>query len=181
MKGSSRRWLLWFSTVLTGIAVVICARTEHLNAMNGFLLPRRDVSPQGNPKWRAAAQRTVRRDVLELIKNERGNRWTIENPGKELPSDEHIMREPLTDAERALLEEELAKSARLASLYEWLSTAGLMQYVVAPLAVLLSLVSVVRTNSWRVRGASIALAVVALVCVWMMVYRGYASSLGLYG
>ena len=58
------------------------------------------------------------------------------------------------------------------------ATFGLMQYLLAPLLLALSILVVVRTKSRRAQLAGSFCCMIALLALTLMYYRGYYSSLG---
>ncbi len=179
-RTTAARRLFWCAALTTAMAVVICARIEYLNEVTGSVLPRRDSGTDGNPKWRVAAQRSVRLHVLLRIKNDRLNLFARDNPGTPLPRDDEIMRQPLTEEEQSELQWALERNRRLGALYDYVRTCGLLQYIVAPLAFIFSCIAAIRPELSTRCVLSAIFAILALGCIVMMLHRGYASSLGLY-
>jgi hypothetical protein len=56
---------------------------------------------------------------------------------------------------------------------------GLLQYMLAPIAVFWSLKIAFTERSWRVRAMAVNCSVISLACIVVMLYRGYWDSLGL--
>ena len=63
-------------------------------------------------------------------------------------------------------------------LRKMVATFGLMQYLIAPLLLMLSVLTVVRTKSGWVRLFGSCCCVIALSALTLMYYRGYYTSLG---
>jgi hypothetical protein len=90
--------------------------------------------------------------------------------------------EPLSSAQHAEIGERLTSHTRYAQardkLHGLVSTWGLLQYLIAPVSLLWAVVLAVLKSTLRFRLVAAAAAVAALVCVVLMFYRGYFTSLG---
>jgi len=102
---------------------------------------------------------------------DRNPKWRIE-AGSSL-----IARgDPEPDQEQLLRDSERQDAE--AQLRDWVGTAGLAQYGIAPFAFLLSLILLARAGSARGRLGFAALAILSGNAVVMMLYREYFTSLG---
>ena len=150
---------------LTALAVFICVRVEVFNAQVGGLLPRRDLQDHpGNPKWRVEATIVVRRS------REAEFRHQAELAGKSFV---------LTDAQNREIEAAVERARVDAAFREFVSSWGLLQYVLAPFTFLLGLyLAKSRKAPASHRVGAWVMTVAAAACIVLMFYRGYFSSLG---
>lgn len=91
---------------------------------------------------------------------------------------ESILTRPLTDDEARSMEQEVSRARADNELHEWVSTAGLLQYVLVPGTVIAALVLLRRKPAPAFRAAAGVTLAVAAVCGFFMVWRGYFTSLG---
>jgi hypothetical protein len=151
------RALCIFSYIVAAAAMSIMLRIEHLNARAGGRLPNRehrDNDPaQANVKWRTSALSVV----------EQAWRRNHANADR-----------PLTRAQQMELDSELRRAQANNALHDFVASAGLLQYLLAPAVVALGIVLI---RAKRVRCALLPLAAGIVACV-MMLWRGYFSSLG---
>jgi len=154
---------LIFACLVTAVAAFICIRIEVFNCQAGGLLPSKELRDTGEPAtWREAS----------IVRARMEERFLAEANAAGSPA-------VLTRSQR----QEIDQAARKADLNNrflaFVSTWGLAQYVLAPLAMLLSLgEAVLRRETRRYRQAACVPAGVALLCIILMFYRGYFSSLG---
>jgi hypothetical protein len=169
----------WICLAATVIAVHTCLQIEWWNFRAGGLLPRA-TRAHGNPKWREAADRAIRANFQRRIEMGEYERIVAERGRVTAEEEKALKTNPraLTATEQNELERELDQSHTNSTLRWWLETGGLAQYVVAPLAFIMSLVSMVRTKGFRSRLGFGFLAVPSGGAIAMMLYRGYFTSLG---
>jgi hypothetical protein len=103
---------------------------------------------------------------------------TAQHPGEPEPGIEEFIGPPYTDAEQASIDTAIARNTLNSQLRNWVSGMGLLQYLLAPIALLSSLVLFRGTENRAVRFASVACAVSNMTSMYLMVYRGYFTSLG---
>ena len=164
------------TTVVTGHT---CLQIEWWNYRAGGLLPR-DTGGPGNPKWREAADRSIRAKIQRWIKTEEFERIIAEY-GRITAEEEKALEtnpRPLTAAEQDELERELDQSHTNSALQAWLQTGGLARYALAPFALVMSLVLLVRAATCRGRLGFGFLGMLSGGAIGMMLYRGYFNSLG---
>jgi len=173
------RLAVWICVTATIVAVHTCLRIEWLNHRAGGLLPR-DIVGTGNPKWREGADRAIRAAFHRRISLQEDDRILADH-GRVTAEDERALDEnprPLTEIQQKELQRELDQSHANSALRHWVQTWGLLQYVLAPLAVVLSLVLLIRAPSWRGRLGFSLLGTLSGGAVVLMLYRGYFTSLG---
>ena len=168
--------LCGFSTILTVAACVTCVRIETLNHRLGGVLPRQEING-GIPKWRGASGRVFREATEARLRQDR----LAHLDGDDDRTDAQlraILDQPLTQREKTELDELCHRNDLEASLYGWLTTMGMLQYAILPLALASSLWCLLRAQSrWR-RAYSSVLIFSCLICVVLLFHRAYFSSLG---
>ncbi|QDV61054.1 hypothetical protein [Crateriforma conspicua] len=163
--------------LLTAIVLHTCIRIEVLNARNGHFLPRAHPAA-GNPKWRVVAPTLLARSLERTIAIDRLTSHVSQHPNYPEPGIEEFIGPPYTDAEQALIDTEIARNKLSFQLRDWVSGMGLLQYILAPVALLSSLVLMRGTENLAVRFASVACAVSNVTSMYLMFHRGYFTSLG---
>ena len=163
--------------ILTCVVVHTCVRIEILNARYGYYLPRTDFG-SGNPKWRVAADSLARRDFERSIAMERQAKFAEEHPGEPIPEHTEFIGPPYSASQQTELEAILDQNQRRSALYDWVRGMGLLQYALAPAALFWSvdIARIERSRSGRIAAGFAAL--LNLICIALMFYRGYFTSLG---
>jgi hypothetical protein len=163
--------------ILTCIVVHTCVRIEVLNARSGYYLPRTDFG-SGNPKWRVAAEKLVRLNEELMIARSRQADFQAAHPDEEISNEAAFKGPPYSPAEQATIDAEVDHNQRNSTLRDWVGGMGLLQYVLAPAALLWSLDIVISDRSRRGRVVAGLCGLLNLICIALMYYRGYWSSLG---
>lgn len=163
--------------LLTVIVVHTCIRIEVLNALNEYYLPRTDFG-EGNPKWRDATQTSLLISLEHRIADERLSEFVVKHPTKSVTNVAQFTGPPYSQEEQNLIDKELADHALRAELYAWVSCMGLLQYVLAPVAFVWAIALIIFDRSIFFRVASSVFAVSVAASIWLMIYRGYFTSLG---
>lgn len=164
--------------LLTCVVVHTCIRIEVLNAGCGYYLPRTDFE-SGNPRWRVAAEKAARLDIERRIAIERQMEFFTIHPEKRHLDEAAFRGPPYSAAETALLASELDENRRRSALRAWVGGMGILQYLLAPAAVLwaVQISSTGRSCCQRLLAGTCVL--LNLICIALMFYRAYWSSLGL--
>ncbi len=159
-------------TVITYLIALImsfiCIRIEILNRESGYRLPNRefynDNQDNGPVKWRESPITTEKR-----WRQVRGPRNEDGSPAE---------RE-LTSSEKYHMECEISGAKANNALLEFVSSAGLLQYILVPLTFFLSFALYTRLPVQK-RRILIAFPpmFLAILCGILMLYRGYFTSLG---
>lgn len=168
-----------FCLAATVVAIHTCIQIEYWNYRAGGFLPR-DIPSQGNQKWRVAADRSIRIHFQNRINMKDFERILAER-GKVTAEESAAIEtnpRPLTSAEQDELERELNESHTKSILNEWVSGWGVVQYVVAPLAFVSSLILLIGATSRSTRTGFAAMTALSGVTICFMLYRGYFTSLG---
>ena len=148
--------------ILTAVATFTCVRIETFNCRAGGFLPRAD-DDEGHSQWRVLAPNAARIAMEDAI------RKTAEMEGKPFV---------LTPVQEADITEAMRKAQDGCDFRDFVESFGLAQYLVAPGALLLSvLVLRMRKAGKQFRLWGWSLASVCLGCIAMMFYRGYFSAL----
>jgi hypothetical protein len=155
--------LFWLCAALTAAVVNTCAQIEYHNWRSGNYL---DVKTTQEPgvTWHTAA--TGERVKNMFVQRMRLTRGATEEDLKAPPSVEELNSFE-TWRQRALRENRL---------HWWVSTFGVLQYLLAPLAVIWAAFLALKSRKHRV--PSIVFAGLALMCIVMMLHRQYFQSLG---
>ena len=164
--------------LLTVTVLHTCLRIEVLNRRNGFFLPR-SIPSTGNPKWRVAAEQLNFIDLQRAVALDRMNAFIAQHPAEPVPSIEELSGPPYTPSEQAMIDTEMDRNRLNSELRDWVSGMGLIQYLIAPMALLLSINLYCGTGNRTVRLASIACILSNAASLYLMFYRGYFTSLGL--
>lgn len=139
--------------------MAICVLIEVQNARAGSYLPTSEAG-----KWRESRMTT----------EARWREWQSRRN-----EDPTILTRPLTPKEKDSMETMIRQSRALNSLRELISSIGLMQYLVAPLAtVLCAVVAGTPDVSRSQRRLAMMCTGASLTATVLMLYRGYISSLG---
>lgn len=164
------------STILTVVACVTCLRIEALNNVLGGVLPRHEVDGQAT-KFRATSTRVFREAMESRLRQDR-----LEH----LDECEHftdtqlqsILRSPLTRSEKAALDESCRQNEWNTSLLAWVSTMGLLQYIILPIALGSTLWCIAHVRTTGERIYLCGLLALCVLCVVMLFHRAYFASLG---
>lgn len=155
---------LLICTVLTTMAMYTCIRVEIFNVRAGGYLPRKSDADWGISTWRTLAPSAVR-GVME-----KQFRMEAELQGR--PAD-------ITPAQEAQIAKAIESAEENAAFRGFVETFGLAQYIVAPLAAILGYrLATGKKKQERARWLSPGLAILSGICIVMMFYRGYFTSLG---
>ena len=92
--------------------------------------------------------------------------------------DETLLRRPLTRDERDQMEKDVSHAHAWNSLRGFVGTFGLMQYFFASLSFVWSLLIAMRSSNKNKKVVSTLFIVSNSICIVMMFYRGYFTSLG---
>ena len=147
------------------LALLIAVRIEVLNNRAGGMLPNREYRnndpEQGVVKWRQSI-------------------WIDEQMWRRVfLSDENSDERPLTPAEQARMEQDI-RNARINNELRWfVSSAGLLQYLLAPLVIMLSGRLMLRRprSLKRILLGALPLAI-GIGAGILMLHRAYCTSLG---
>ena len=163
------RSLLISTYTLTLVACFICGRIELLNRKAGGLLPRHEYF-NGNPDEGLVTWR------YSLLTSQ--ERW-LPTLG---PKDEHgaPVNRPLTAGEQEQMWRDIGRAKSTNALHSFVRSAGLLQYLLAPLTFLMGTALIARRRDISISVVPAFLPIVAaLFCGLMMIYRGYLESLGM--
>jgi len=158
--------LIIFSFLLSLFSAFVCVWVELLNSECGALpiQERRDGDPANGPvKWRSS-----------IIVDE--SMWREFVLRSEYPEYEDHATRPLTEAQRQEMEKTVAKALANNRLRDFVGSAGLLQYLLVPTLLILSVVGLLRAGSTRL--AFVFPLIVALICGWRMFHLAYFTSLG---
>ena len=177
---NSKCSILYAACLLSTLfALNTCLHIEYWNSRAGGFLPRTDYG-HANPKWRVAASKSVRKYYLRQLALEDEIR-IVENGGK-ISEEEHEALQsdsrPLTKEQQAELDALLAKSDINGTLRGWVESAGLVQYLVAPFALMTAVFSLFVTKPLTARLGFAGLAALSGFTIAMMWHREYFRSLG---
>ncbi len=135
-----------------------CLQIEIRNHLVGGILPRREPG-----EWRESP-----------ITTEGKWRWYESQRRR----DPELLRGILVSREQAEMEADLRRNRATNALRRWVSSAGLLQYAAAPLALIMAITAQVllKRRAWCI--ACTAMALLDLAAIVVMVYRNYCGSLG---
>jgi len=153
----------WLCAALTAIVVNTCVQIEYHNWRAGNYL-QVEMRQEPGITWRTAA--TGERAKSVFIERRRLARGATGDDLEAPPSVEELDAFE-TWRQRALRENRL---------YWWVSTFGVFQYLLAPLALIWAAFLVLKSRKHRI--PSIVFAILALACIVIMFYRQYFQSLG---
>lgn len=164
-------------TVLASIMASTCVRIEILNAECGGILPRQPPAG-GNPKWRETTGIAIRRNALRAYVIDKINRG--EGEESDYYDDDDQIRPGITLPEAKLeqLSERIREEELNADLRGMVSGWGLLQYLLAPLLLILSVWMMINTERWPVRIAGAVFIAVDAVAIGFALSRSYFTSLG---
>ncbi len=147
---------------------LICLYIEHLNIKAGSILPRKEYRnndpSQGMIKWRSSA-----------ITDEKSWRKAF-GPEDEsgVPVKRNLYEQELTEMKRYI---DRIKSNN--KLRDFISSFGLMQYCLVPIAALWSIYIIFsKRHKRKMKIAATVSLIIALGCGYMAHYRSYFGSLG---
>ncbi len=166
--------------LLTAIVLHTCIQIEVLNARSGYFLPRK-LSRTGNPKWRVAAKKTLFKTLERTIALDRSEAHFDQHPNGPAPDFqelEELSGPPYLDAEQAWIDNQVALYELNSKLRDWVGGMGLLQYLLAPIALLWSLWLFRIAASWAERLLVVGCTISNLTSTYLMFYRGYFESLG---
>ena len=149
----------WLNVILALIVLLICIEIEILNFAAGGYLPRKD----NGGKWRQSP--FVSEDIWRNIYSREKD-------------DETLLHRSLTKDERDQMEKVVSHAHAWNSLHGFVSTFGLMQYFFASLSFVWSLLIAMRSSNKNKKVVSTFFIVSTSICIVMMFYRGYFTSLG---
>lgn len=129
-----------------------------------------DYSKGGNLKWRWIPTDTYKRNLEYSYKLEH-----------KIPLEMDLSREQKDEVEPLFRKKypNIEKLENINRLCDWVSTWGILQYLLAPSMLILSIVQVRRTKQKALKSFGIITLVFSVVAMFLMFYRGYFSSLGL--
>ncbi|MHC4880632.1 MAG: hypothetical protein ACYTGL_29625 [Planctomycetota bacterium] len=84
---------------------------------------------------------------------------------------------PYSLVEQQLIDDALARTKANAALYGWVSTMGLLQYFIAPVALVWSARLTASRREMRMKATGTTCAVIAAAALILMFYRGYFTSI----
>jgi hypothetical protein len=158
-----RRILLWASVGLTLVVSVVCVTIELLNMQAGGLLPKDEPG-----KWRSAP--THPETLTEWYSQDMRAKLNL-GEGAPLPPD--AQREVEARVKRQIPVNR-ANNALRAAVESW----GLLQYLLCPLAVVMSLLLMVKRQGIHHLVVGGFCMLVSLTAGAFMLYRQYFTSLG---
>ena len=157
--GIKKKDILFGATVVIAtIVILICLQIEWLNkAADGYLphIPDtkwRDSTPVSEEMWR------------------RQQRYSKE--------DETLLTRPLTESERLQMQKDIEQANTMNALKGSVSGYGMLQYILAPVAFILSIMLVISRRPMYKRIICALFALSSLIAMVLMFYRGYFTSLG---
>jgi hypothetical protein len=165
--------------ILTGVVANTCLQIEYWNQRAGGYLPRTDVRNGIVPKWCIAYERALSKSEEQRIRYEQIERHRQKH-GIVSPDDENrILGRPLTAEEERRIARAIDSNRPNTILRGWVGGPGLWQYVLAPGALIWSLVIVAKAEFGALqRLIGTACALIAAVCWGFAFYREYLTSLG---
>lgn len=154
---------LFFAVAMSLLTIYTCVRIEVFNHQAGGPLPVKNYELWGK-KWRAGVPSLTRKYEEERL--------------RDIAAAEGRPFE-ITPEQQAEIDEMVKQVERDGAFRDFVASFGLLQYIVAPTALLLSLI-LIRSKRlgrrWRI-GAG-CLATCNLGCIGLMLFRGYFSALG---
>ena len=163
--------------LLTAIVANTCLQIEILNVQNDKYLPRTDFG-NGNRKWRTAANSALLKSLEQQIAIERYTAFMAKHSDRPNMSPEQFFGPPYTAAEQELIDRSLARNSQESKLSSWVSSLGILQYVLAPLACFSAIVMFVVDRKPAIRIAAVVCSLLSVTSIYLMFYRGYFTSLG---
>ncbi len=150
--------LFWLNAGLAIIVLLICILIEFLNNTTDNYLPRKDSG-----KWRQSIFLSEER-WREIYSSQKG--------------DESLLSRPLTKAESIQMEKDISRGTAKNALLGAVSSFGLLQYIFAPSSFILSIIIATRNRKKLKIIVSSFFAISSFICIVLMLYRGYFTSLG---
>ncbi|MCE9554464.1 MAG: hypothetical protein K8T91_13945 [Planctomycetes bacterium] len=137
------------------------------------------IREDANPKWRHGARKVVQeraeRDVLkDRIGLGERDKWAVyfDEDGKVRPD------VVFTEAEQQRIAAEMKRARVDSDLHSWVAGMGLLQYLLAPLLLILSILLFLKSRRMELKSGGAVFGAIACVAMICMVYRGYFTSLG---
>ena len=146
-----------------GIAIFsthTCLQIEIHNARIGYYLPRNHDAEWGISKWRSSPITT------EFMWRQARIR------------DGSPQYRPLTSEEKERMTQDIKHAKLWNELRDWVEGFGLLQYLLIPILIILSIVLIIRKTPKVVKILASAFLLIGLINGFFMIYRGYFSSLG---
>lgn len=166
-------------TCLTIVVAINCTSIEYLNYRAGGYLPRKDFGP-ANRKWRIASEKGIRIDIERRFRLHRLD--NIDSKHDDISKQKEIYERQFSAEElvaiEACLKSKMKYRLSMLNLHQWVSTMGLLQYVLAPLALFWALIHVFMKSVIGLRLGALFLATVNATSIVFLLYRGYYQSLG---
>ena len=163
--------------LLTAVVVHTCVRIEQLNAKNSYYLPRTDFAG-GNPKWRYSTIKGTMYGLNNEFAEERMIAFSKSRSERPLPEFQQFIGPPYSENEQRRIDAKLANNSLRNELHDWVESGGLLQYLLAPVAIVWAIMIFWSQRSLFSRLLSGASAMCAAVSIGFMLYRGYLTSLG---
>ena len=163
----------------SALILLVAIRVEILSCRAGVSLPYTDKGNY-NQKWRVAGDRACVNHSKQIVAMLRMQAYVRENPEAPCPTEEEVMAAPLTVEEQRFCYSERQKNLARGSLVNWLSTMGMLQYILAPTVLVLSIYTISFVQRKSVRIIAALTLCVGVACCATMFYRGYFTSLGWY-
>ena len=148
----------WVNFVVAIIVILICLQIELLNRAAGGYLPH---EPDG--KWR---------DYFAISEEN----WRIQQ--SKFQEDETLITRPLTENERLQMQKDVEHANTMNALKGMVSGMGTFQYVLAPVAFILSIVMTLSRRPKYKRIICVFFALSSFISIVLMLYRGYFTSTG---
>ena len=164
--------------ILTTVVAFTAVKIEVLNVQNGSPLPRKEFDGR-IPTWRVAARTILIQLKLQEIAALRSLNGPESTSQAEYDPDQLAIELPLTDEELWDLFEAIEKADRNGEFRGFVGTMGIAQYLLAPTALLFSIIHLREKQSKADRLTIFLTLSVSFVAILLMFYRGYFSSLGI--
>jgi hypothetical protein len=164
------KWLLISCYLLTVIVVAVASRIEYLNVKSDFFLPRH---AHGGRPWEIPELDLVMERSDDLIYERRQNSAAavaIENGSK--PA-EVTFGAPYSAAEQRTLDSMKNLHASHTNLRWWVSSFGIAQYFIAPVALCAAVICIVCLGSWGVKSSAALCAGLNAISIILMLTRNY--------
>jgi hypothetical protein len=169
--------MVWTCVLFTLLAVMVAARIEYLNVHAGYFLPRQP-SDLMLPTWRTLSPEDAKEILEGRIYEQREQLNASFAPGDDGPSVAPSYGPPYSDLEKGYMERMLSMHDSHNRLHWWVSTFGVLQYFLAPIALFIAIACVVSVASYWVKSAAGLCALLDTACVLLMLTRGYWHALG---
>lgn len=168
-------WGYWLMIAVGIVVAGTCAQIEIKNAEAGGFLPR-TLPEQGSPKWRHNPVHTEKRWRQMRADPDPAAVTVSSEQFRDITT--QLAEAALSPEETAQMRREVAQAKAENDLYFWVSTMGILQYLLAPMALVWSLVVAVSRRDRRRRAVAAIVATASAVSLLIMFCRGYYSSLG---